>query len=73
MPSLRVPHVKSVLGALSLLVLGACGGPQTQDDTAEVGTPAPSFVLADFSQRPVTLDALTEEGPTVVIFYRGHW
>jgi len=54
--------------------LGSCGGSlQTQGETVAVGARAPYFALADFENRPVTLNALTREGSTVIVFYRGAW
>lgn len=37
------------------------------------GEPMPPFVLPDESGRLVTLPSLLEEGPVVVMFFRGHW
>jgi peroxiredoxin len=37
------------------------------------GEPMPPFVLPDESGRLVTLPSLLEQGPVVVMFFRGHW
>jgi cytochrome oxidase Cu insertion factor (SCO1/SenC/PrrC family) len=34
---------------------------------------APDFTLPDQSGAPTTLSALTEHGPSVLVFYRGFW
>jgi peroxiredoxin len=42
-------------------------------DTIKVGDRLDSFTLSDASGTPVGLDQLVEEGPVVVVFYRGGW
>jgi hypothetical protein len=42
-------------------------------DAKEEGDRAPAFALSDHLGSAVTLDSLLENGPAVVIFYRGHW
>jgi peroxiredoxin len=37
------------------------------------GEPMPEFVLPDQNGRLVSLSELTEQGPVVVSFHRGHW
>lgn len=37
------------------------------------GEPMPPFVLPDENGRLVTLPSLVEQGPVVVMFFRGHW
>jgi peroxiredoxin len=37
------------------------------------GEPMPPFVLPDESGRLVALPSLLEQGPVVVMFFRGHW
>jgi len=37
------------------------------------GEPMPPFVLPDERGRLVTLPSLLEQGPVVVMFFRGHW
>jgi len=39
----------------------------------DLGQPAPDFALPDETGRPRRLEALTAEGPLVLLFYRGHW
>jgi peroxiredoxin len=39
----------------------------------EVGDTAPDFTLNDAAGRPVTLSNLLQQGPVVLIFYRGEW
>jgi len=38
-----------------------------------VGERAPSFRLPDQNGQLIELDSLLAEGPTVLVFYRGHW
>lgn len=44
-----------------------------QPRTVEVGEIAPDFYLPDSSGTSRRLSDLVANGPTVVIFYRGHW
>jgi len=37
------------------------------------GEPMPPFALPDTTGRIVDLDSLLAEGPTVIVFHRGHW
>jgi peroxiredoxin len=39
----------------------------------QVGHVAPDFTLPDSSGHPRRLSELTEKGPLVLIFFRGHW
>lgn len=39
----------------------------------QVGERAPAFRLPDQQGRLVDLDSLLAQGPTVLLFYRGHW
>ncbi len=68
------------LGALilSCLVVASAGSacklrPQTAG-TAEVQRDiAPGFQLSDEQGNAVSLASLTQSGPVVLVFYRGHW
>lgn len=64
---------------LVVLVVGAAYGayriwftPLAGDAIVE-GDQAPAFALTSHLGAAVTLDGLLQNGPTVVIFYRGHW
>lgn len=39
----------------------------------KVGDQAPDFILPDVQGEPVRLRALLDEGPVVIVFYRGGW
>jgi len=39
----------------------------------EPGQLAPDFTVVDLNERPFTLSSWRGNGPTVLIFYRGHW
>lgn len=42
-------------------------------DAVAVGDTLASFTLSDATGSPVSLDQLVEEGPAVIVFYRGGW
>jgi len=42
-------------------------------DAVSVGDKLASFTLSDATGSPTTLDQLVQEGPTVIVFYRGGW
>src|ERR1700683_57296 len=42
-------------------------------DAVAVGDTLASFTLRDATGSPVSLDQLVEEGPAVIVFYRGGW
>ena len=42
-------------------------------DAVAVGDTLPSFTLSDATGTLVTLDQLVENGPAVIVFYRGGW
>jgi peroxiredoxin len=43
------------------------------ENAPRVGEPMPPFMLPDQTGHLVTLEELTTEGPTAVMFHRGHW
>ena len=43
------------------------------EDAPHPGEPMPPFVLPDERGRLVTLPSMLEQGPVVVMFFRGHW
>jgi hypothetical protein len=45
----------------------------TRTPQLATGVPGPDFSLADQNGRAVTLASLTQHGPAVLVFYRGHW
>ena len=44
-----------------------------ENTALQVGAPAPDITLPDATGRPVRLAALWQQGPLVLIFYRGGW
>ena len=42
-------------------------------DSIKVGDVLEPFTLDDATGRPVSLDEITEQGPAVIVFYRGGW
>jgi len=42
-------------------------------DSVKVGTVLHSFSLDDASGNPVSLDQIVQDGPAVIVFYRGGW
>lgn len=57
------------------LSLASCGWwyLETRTAPAAVERKAPAFSLPDHTGRQVSLQSLLDEGPAVVVFYRGHW
>lgn len=45
----------------------------TRTPSLATGVQAPDFSLKDQSGRTVTLASLTQNGPAVLVFYRGYW
>jgi len=66
-----------------LAVLAACdtaptiaqSAPEAQalKEGGSAGARAPAFSATDHSGEEVSLDAILEKGPAIVLFYRGHW
>lgn len=48
-------------------------GTLPDDVGVPVGKAAPGFTLPDIEGKPVSLEALREKGPVLVVFYRGGW
>ena len=46
---------------------------KTRTPPASVQAGAPAFALPDHEGTSVSLDALTQNGPAVIVFYRGYW
>ncbi|MGH1340965.1 MAG: hypothetical protein ACRBN8_05405 [Nannocystales bacterium] len=79
--------MKHVLALVAGLGLGACSsspsssttGPKSpapasvSTTTLSVGDTAPTFSLLGPGDSAVSLAALTENGPAVLVFYRGDW
>ncbi len=57
------------------LILGAvCAAAcRLRAEGAAAGERAAAFTLPDQDGTVVSLDALTRDGPAVLVFYRGHW
>lgn len=70
----RIAALTLAFGA-SLLLAAGCAGGMLQDPQAplNLNQTAPDFELADINGQSVRLSSLTEQGPTAVVFYRGHW
>ena len=75
-PSMPAPHRASrrlfLVGA-ALLALAAGCNLKTRGPAPAVYAAAPAFSLPAHTGETVSLTNLTEKGPAVVIFYRGHW
>ena len=65
---------KSVMPTLVLggLVLMACGPIQSTTTPLDGSGEAPAFSLPNQAGEQVTLASLTQEGPAVLVFNRGH-
>lgn len=63
------------VAVLATLLLAACGWWTLETRSPPMATrqQAPAFELPDHRGKMVSLAALLERGPAVVIFYRGHW
>ena len=65
--------------AVCCAVLGAavtsCGYWYLETRSAPAATEqqAPDFTLPNQDGTPVSLGSLLEQGPAIVVFYRGHW
>lgn len=72
-PCPRAPRLAwRVLGVLVLLLVSA--GCLTRLPGAQLPEgEAPDFTLRDFEGHRVNLRESLADGPTVVVFYRGHW
>lgn len=46
---------------------------RTRTPPVATGVSAPDFSLKDQTGRAVTLASLTQNGPAVLVFYRGYW
>lgn len=57
----------------SAAVISACRKGQTSTSPEAAVAVAPDFAASDAEGQPRTLAALTERGPAVLVFYRGHW
>ncbi|MRG96969.1 redoxin domain-containing protein [Polyangium spumosum] len=71
MPS-PLPRRLFLVGA-ALLALAAGCNLKTRGPALAAATPAPSFLLPAHTGEAVSLADLTQKGPAVVVFYRGHW
>jgi cytochrome oxidase Cu insertion factor (SCO1/SenC/PrrC family) len=70
-------HQKAIFAAIGLaglVLIAACNWRlETRTPPKEVAELAPDFSLPDHEGRTVTLDSLVQDGPAVVVFYRGFW
>ena len=71
----RVRRRSAVLGASAALLTALAGGCRLQprDPPKTAAEPAPDFTLPDHEGNDVALADLLQQGPVVLIFYRGHW
>ena len=60
-----------LLGAFAALLGAACV--RTRAPSIPVESKAPAFSLLDATGKRVSLADLTQRGPALVVFYRGHW
>lgn len=70
----------AVLAILVLAILVSCGGQErrpadtVEKTTVEQAAPtAADFSLKSYDGTDVALADLTQTGPAVLVFYRGHW
>lgn len=56
-----------------LLIIGFMGFNNTEKDQLNVGDKAPNFEGINQAGETVILEAMLEEGPIVLTFYRGEW
>ncbi len=55
------------------VLLSSCASLSTQGTTLVDSDVAPEFTLSDHAGREVSLNALREGGPVVLVFFRGPW
>ena len=61
------------LPVFALLLITACGGPQTAGSSLEVGSKAPTFDAVDHGGQSVSLGNLHRDGPVVLTFLRSFY
>ncbi len=66
-----IPRIALMLGFV--FAVGACARLQPATTPLGVDRQAPPFSLPDQNGEAVELKQALEIGPTVVVFYRGHW
>ena len=49
------------------------GYSQNAPNALEIGDTAPDFVVTTPNLKTLQLSSLASSGPTVIVFYRGHW
>lgn len=59
--------------AVEIMAMDYLRGLGIEGRALRVGERAPGFRLPDAQGRAVDLEGLLAQGPTVVLFYRGHW
>ncbi|WP_348652733.1 hypothetical protein [Polyangium sp. 6x1] len=69
---IRAPRRLFLLGAALLAFAAGCTL-KTRGPALATSAPAPAFSLPSHTGETVTLASLTQKGPAVVVFYRGHW
>jgi hypothetical protein len=62
-----------ILAALIAASLAAGCGLSTRTPSVALDAEAPDFKLASTSGHDVSLGDLLQNGPTVLVFYRGYW
>ncbi len=72
MSFLRAPRRLFLLGAALLAFAAGCNL-KTRGPAPPVEAAAPAFSLPSHTGETVTLAGLTQKGPAIVVFYRGHW
>ena len=72
-PFLRIFALIVVLGALSPVIEGCGYFVKPRGRPLSVHATAPDFSLSDASGRQISLHSVLEQGPVVLVFYRGHW
>ena len=70
----RRTHRVRAFGLLLLLIgVSACSSPVVTDTAPTTTMSAPDATLMDIDGNEVALVSLWAEGPTILVFYRGHW
>jgi len=74
-PGAAWPWVRALaLAALAALWLSACGTfVKTSGEVMPVQEKAPLFALPDQNGQEVSLQGMLDQGPVLIVFYRGHW
>ncbi len=59
--------------ALAVAPVAGCASDPEEGRGPAIGSEAPGFTLEALDGREVSLAALTDDGPVVLVFFRGVW